>query len=115
MIGVADKMPVTNGGRTIVLGMLFLTLMMQTCYTGSLNSMLMFTPFFTKISGKSDIVASGKWSLCLAGAESGSSWAYYNNSMVPIATSNDVATTIITLERRAGCGGRHAARLWLLA
>ena len=95
MIGVPDKQPVTDGGRTIVLGMLFLTLMMQTCYTGSLNSMLMFTPFFTKISGKSDIVASGKWSLCLAGAESGSSWAYYNNSMVPIATSNDVTTTII--------------------
>lgn len=37
-LGVADKQPVTDGGRTIVLGMLFLTMLMQAVYTGSLNT-----------------------------------------------------------------------------
>jgi hypothetical protein len=37
-LGCPDKQPVTDGGRTIVLGLLFLTMLMQAVYTGSLNT-----------------------------------------------------------------------------
>lgn len=35
---MADKQPVTDGGRTIVMGLLFLTMLMEAVYTGSLNT-----------------------------------------------------------------------------
>ena len=88
MLGVADKQPATDGGRTIVLGMLFLTLLMQTVYTGSLNAKLMTTPTITPLMSKSDFLFknssmySKRHTLCLP---SSSAWAYHDHFMVPVA------------------------------
>jgi hypothetical protein len=40
-LGVADKQPVTDGGRTLTMGLLFLTMLLQAVYTGSLNTVSM--------------------------------------------------------------------------
>jgi|NorSeaMetagenome_1021524.scaffolds.fasta_scaffold42806_2 hypothetical protein len=88
MLGVADKQPTTDGGRTIVLGMLFLTLLMQTVYTGSLNAKLMTAPMVTQLSSKSDFVFensshySKNYKLCLP---STSTWKYHDSFMAPVA------------------------------
>ena len=54
LLGVADKQPVTHGGRTIVLAQLFFTLILQAVFTGNLNNILLKQPVKTKISSFQD-------------------------------------------------------------
>jgi hypothetical protein len=80
---VADKQPTTNGGRSIVLGMLFLTLMMQAVYTGSLNAFLMSAPMAPLVHSKSVFLSNNKLKLC---TPSESTREYLKTFMDPVAT-----------------------------
>ena len=92
ILGVADKQPVTDGGRTIVLGMLFLTMLMQAVYTGSLNTILMTVPMVKSVSGKSEFLKSSKPTLCL---HSASTKQYFKQFMQPEAKKNGVEISSI--------------------
>ena len=87
-LGVADKQPVTDGGRTIVMGLLFLTMLMQAAYTGSLNTILMTKPLVTSVNSKSDFMFKNSSNyneanvLCLPSA---SASKYFDNHMFPLA------------------------------
>ena len=83
MLGVADKQPTTDGGRSITLGMLFLTLMMQAVYTGSLNADLMSAPMSPLVDSKSVFLSNDKLKLCIP---SQSTKEYFDAFMQPVAT-----------------------------
>lgn len=93
LIGVADKQPITNGGRTIVLGLLFLSLLMQCVYTGSLNAMMMAGPTEYVVEGAADFIFknsslfSANHILCIP---SKAAQAYFDASMMPVAKDNGV-------------------------
>ena len=54
LLGVADKQPVTHGGRTIVLAQLFMTMILQAVFTGNLNNILLRTPLNNNVNSFQD-------------------------------------------------------------
>ena len=105
-LGVADKQPVTDGGRTIVMGLLFLTMLMQAVYTGSLNTILMTKPTVTAVTSKSDFIFKNSSNyqdsnvLCLPSTSASN---YFDKYMFPLADE-----PIKVREMRMLC--RHSSR-----
>jgi hypothetical protein len=57
--GVADKQPMTHGGRTIILAQLFLAAILQAIFTGNLNNILLRQPFQTQVDTFQDYTNPG--------------------------------------------------------